>query len=141
MSIVENALSYADSGRGRKTPFSPFERLIMLLTFLKNYPSYSFLGSIFKSKPNTIEKLIRKTAITIRQPLMEYFVTPMSKKEQMQVGISCNIPEVALIVDCSVQQCFRPTGAFAEAKGNYSGKHEMYCWKREFAHLPNGKVF
>lgn len=141
MAVVESPLSFADSGRGRKTPYTPLERLVILLTFLKNYSSYSFLGSIFQAKANTIENLIRKTALTIRQPLTEYFIRAISKKEQIQIGIHCPIPEVALIVDCSVQQCYRPVGAFAEAKSNYSGKHEMYCWKREFGHLPNGKVY
>lgn len=134
-------MSIAESGRGRKTPYSPLQRLIILLTFLKNYPSYSFIGSIFNAKANSIETVIRKTAITIRQSLMDHFVRPMSKRDQVQVGILSEVPEVALIVDCSVQQCFRPTGAFAEAKSNYSGKHEMYCWKREFGHLPNGKIY
>lgn len=137
---MKNSLAIKESGRGRKSSFPSLQKRIILLTFLKNYPSFAFLASIFKSKPNPMEALIHRTSATIRPALVAHFVVPISKRQQLQLGITSAIPEVALIIDCCVQKCYRPTGSFGESKANWSGKHWMYCWKREYAHLPNGKI-
>lgn len=47
---------------------------------------------------------------------------------------------MALILDCSVQQANKPAVAFGSASEFWSGKHKMYCFKREYGHLPNGIV-
>jgi hypothetical protein len=49
-------------------------------------------------------------------------------------------PDVAIVLDCSVQEIPMYAGSFSDVKIFYSNKHKKYCVKKEYAHLPNGKV-
>ena len=70
----------------------------------------------------------------------KYFL-PIKKGEQSRLGINCSeFPEVALIVDSTLQPCYHPSLSFNDAKVFYSGKHRTYGLKKETARLPDGRI-
>ena len=50
-----------------------------------------------------------------------------------------DVPEAAFVVDCTVCQIKRPKQPFDEAKVYFSGKHSIYCLKKEvFVNIRSG---
>ena len=73
--------------------------------------------------------------------LNEKFIRRVRKELQVIQEIQFDeFPEVALVLDCSVQEIPRYMGTFNDMKVFYSNKHKKYCVKKEYGHLPNGQV-
>jgi len=137
---VECAFLASRSSRGRSSKLPFKDRFLVLFIYLKHYETYAKMASDFGYTTAGMQDIILKTAKLVQPNLTELFVVPIRKWQQVQEGISMpRFPSVALVVDCSVQPIYRPTGPFQEAKGYYSGKHGAYVVKREYAHLPDGR--
>ena len=125
------------------------DAFLMVLLWLKNYSRFVELGSSFGLKENTAEDTIMRTLKAIEEPLCKKLIKPTKKKDQVVkgellffiIGINAiGYPQVALIIDCSFQISNKMGSNFAERKLYFSGKHHQYGIKREYAHMPNGRL-
>jgi IS5 family transposase len=139
-SIVNDNLRAQFGTRGRKPRFGPEDTFYIMLQYLRHNASYTQLALLYSTTITVICETLRRAIAGCRQPLVSTFIKPLRKAEQMELGIQFpQFPEVALVIDCSVQECARPAGAFSSHQRLFfSGKHCFHCYKREYAHLPNG---
>lgn len=84
--IVEQAFAIRETGRGRKSVFSPIERFVILLTYLRTADSFASLGTIFGMKGNSIQALISRTVEIVHDPLIKHFLAPITKADQLKMG-------------------------------------------------------
>ena len=79
---------------------------------------------------------IHKTAQRIGERFLPNLVEGLVRFGNEEVG---DVPEAALVVDCTVCQIKRPKQPFDEAKVYFSGKHSIYCLKKEvFVNIRSG---
>ena len=140
--VVQENLRATFPVRGRAPHFNTEDTFYILLQYLRAGMKPAQLAVTHKVSPSIMQATLERGLSGTRDALVAEFITPISKGEQAKRGISSpNFPEVALIIDCSVQECERPAGHFGgEQKRFFSGKHHFHCYKREYAHLPNGMV-
>lgn len=137
--LVELSLIENGSKRGRKSKLSKKDKLLLLLTFLHSYVRLDKISMDFNVKSSCAIKTIISTANSIHDTLINEFVIPIKKHEQLNKNIILTKnPSVALIVDATVFPIQKPAMSFISAKAFYSEKHGFYCLKREVAVLPNG---
>lgn len=129
------------NSRGPKTKLSGMDRFFLLITYLKSYPSFTRLALDFGFSASYIQKVIETMILNLSKKFSDLFIIFLSKEQQIIDGIVFpEFPEVAIVLDCSVQEVPRFAGGFSELKVFYSNKHKKYCVKKEFAHMPDGRV-
>ena len=112
--------------RGRRGSIRTHRELLFLLIYMAHGVKYlEILVAKFIKKREQIHKLAKRTAKRFRTTIVEGFVR-FGNEEHPEV------PEAALIVDCTVCQIRRPKQPFDEAKVFFSGKHNYYALKRKF---------
>lgn len=115
--IVEKDLTVLNKGKGRKCKLSAKERLLIVLMFLKHYDTTDRLGAVFGITSASCNQIITKTLKILKPTLIQNFLMPFKKSEQVLKGIRCALnPEVALIIDTTVFEIQKPTGLFEDIK-------------------------
>lgn len=138
---VDAEIAASKPVKGPKCKLTDLDIFLLLLTYLKTYPSYSTIAKPFKITATTAQKVLERTICAVTHKLMDTFVKFIKREEQCRLGITCaDYKDVALILDCTVQEIPRYSGSFSDAKKFYSQKHGIYCAKKEIGHLPNGLV-
>ncbi|RQM30850.1 hypothetical protein B5M09_013202 [Aphanomyces astaci] len=94
--------------------------LLMLFTSLKHCGTWDVVAAVFKQKPTTFEKRV-----------MSFLITPAVAGHWFK-----NFARYA--TDVTFQQTNVPSGAHAEKKIYYSGKHSLYGHRVEVSVVPNG---
>ena len=136
-------------GAGRKYANDLRTRLLMVLFWLRVYPSYPVLAYFFSVDKSTICRNI-KEIIDILKTLTEFeFERPPEerKKHSSPQAVMDAFPDVLLVLDGKEQRIRRPK-SHKDAKGNlentqkpyYSGKKKCHTLKNEIAVLPSGEV-
>jgi hypothetical protein len=140
--VVKETLQAKFSARGKAPHFNAVDTFYILLQHLRTDAKPAQLAVTHGVSPSIMQSTLERGLAGTRDALVAKYITPISKGEQVKRRIACaHFPEVCLIVDCSVQECERPAGHFGgEQKRFFSGKHHYHCYKREYAHLPNGSV-
>lgn len=128
--------------KGRKSHISLKDGILLYIIRLCTGATYEILASDFGVKdPSTIYRICERIEESLCQAVKKKYFLPIKKGEQSRLGINCSeFPEVALIVDSTLQPCYRPSLSFNDAKVFYSGKHGTYGLKKETAHLPDGRI-
>lgn len=127
--------------RGPRSKLSNMDKFFLLITYLKSYVSYTSLAHTFGLSPTSVQRDLIKIIEALAPIFERIFIEKLDREQQVEKGIGfVDYPEVALILDCSVQKIPRYCGGFNDVKTFFSNKHKIYCVKKEYGHLPNGKV-
>ena len=101
------------------------EMLLFLLIFMAHgVKSLEILVAKFIKKREQVQKLAKRIAKKFKANIVDGFVR--FGNEELP-----DVPQAALIVDCTVCQVRRPKQPFSEAKVFFSGKHYIYALKKE----------
>ncbi|OLY79901.1 hypothetical protein AYI68_g6018 [Smittium mucronatum] len=117
-----------EMGRGKKSKFSPKDKRLILLTYLRHYFKYEKTGKDFGDSTPFICTTINFTAVVFRNALLKKYLPSIKKHEQISQSIVLeNYIDVALIIDYILFCINRPFGSFSDSKIFYSGKNHRYC--------------
>jgi hypothetical protein len=102
------------------------------MQYLRHNPSNTHLATLHYTTITVIGEALRRVMTGFRQSLVTAFIGPVSKVEQVRLGIGfAQFPQVALIVHRSAQEYTRFAGAFGgKQRLFFSGKDGFYCYKR-----------
>lgn len=115
--LFESDIVGARSNRGRGSKLSPLDSFILLLCFLKSYSSFSRLALDFEIKPATVQRIVESLIDVLAPKFAEKLIKVVKKELQIANGIGFeNYPDVALVLDCSVQEVSRFAGSFRKLK-------------------------
>lgn len=78
----------------------------------------------------TLNKMISRSRLAINQGLKEKWMN--NRKHHLPESLDSN-REIALIVDCTTVEIFKPTGTWDESKIYWDGKNKIYGLKKEVA--------
>ena len=120
--------------RGRRSAIqTPRERLLFLFIYMAcGVDVLERLVARFIKKREYIHKMARRIAKTYRVNLVQPLVRFLNEEHP-------DVPEAALVVDCTVCQIRRPKQPFEDAKVFFSGKHFIYAVKKEvFVNIRSG---
>lgn len=130
-----------ENTRGPRSRLTGEEKFFLLLTYCKSYDSYTSLARVFNLSPATLQRIIEKMISCLAPKFKQIFILTIQKEEQIIQNIGFQeYPNVALVLDCTIQPVPKFAGGHREVKVFYSLKHRCYCVKKEFGHLPNGKA-
>ena len=139
--IFDKEITLLKTSRGPKPKLASLDWFFLLLVHLKTYSCYTTLGKAFKLSGATVQKIIEKIILGLEKKFKETFIKFLKKDDQINLGLKLvDYPQVALILDCTVQEVPRYGAQFNDSKIFYSEKHKIYCVKKEIGHLPDGSA-
>ncbi|KAM0679028.1 hypothetical protein BDAP_000407 [Binucleata daphniae] len=116
-SVFENDIAKLQNTKGPRQKLSGQDKFFLFLTYLKSYLSFDFLAVTFGLSATYLQKLFEKMIRTLALTASAKFIVKCKKEEQIAKNIGFeNYPEVALVLDCSVQEIPRYAGSFNDAK-------------------------
>ena len=129
--LLETQFSRMRNTRGKKSKLSDKDMLLMFLYYLKSYVNFNKLAMDYKISTSTAKKLIQKMIKNFRDILVNKFISWIPKEEQNKNLLNFeDFNEVALVLDCSVQEICKFGGNFKDTKPFFSQKHGKYCVKK-----------
>ena len=143
-SVLHNHISDNWSNcSGKKSDYKPVDVLFMMLVVMKHGGSWDQLGTMFRIKGLTFQRLITKFMSTIEELCVQRYVTRYSRKATMSYChehkyMSEKFPYALESVGVTFKQANRPSGNHHEGKKYFSGKHKLYGFKVEVCVRPNG---
>lgn len=117
------------SGKGRRIRLKPIDFIVILLHYLRCYPSFERGAFLFNLKTSTYEKYVKTAYEAVRDLYYQNFV--VNPAEHFELPVSDEFPEASYVVDATVQKIYTPLGPFLNAKPYFSGKHYCYCLKSQ----------
>jgi IS5 family transposase len=129
------------AGAGRRHTLAPRTRLLLVLVWLRVYPTYELLGWLFEldksnawhNTQDVLEILDTMTDFPFDRP------DPDRRKLQTAEAVMAAFPEVRVIIDAKEQGFRRPAG-WDRQKPFYSGKKKRHTVKNQVACTPGGRI-
>ena len=123
----------AARGRGPRPKTSNLDSLIVLLSCYKSGLDSARLAAAFNIKEPTLRDLINRV-----RPILNVTLRDTWWNRRMRPSPAPgNYPHVALLIDSTSLEVFRPHGRFDEAKIYFDGKNGIYALKKEVAVMAN----
>jgi hypothetical protein len=127
-------------GGGRKGTLStPESKLFLLLFYLKNYPTYDVMGSLFNLSPSKVEEQIVKLIPVLRQAEKNLGVLPHRHFKAPVVEQQDNENTVKIMIDVTERPCRRPKN-HRRQKNCYSGKRKAHTLKNTVIGTVHGGI-
>lgn len=123
-------------GRGKQSKFTPADKFLIVLCYLKHYETQAKLGETFGISKAQINRIISTTVPVITTVLYSTYVTTLAMNQQEYE----EFPDTRFVMDVTIQKIWKPLGTFQERKQYYSGKHKLYGLKSLTLHYRNGLV-
>jgi len=136
-------------GAGRKFCRPLAERLLLVLVWLRVYPSYEVLGTLFEVDKGTVCHWLHPLLALLRQTTAVDLHWPAPEQPKRDWGaVLRDFPEVAAIVDATEQRTRRPkdpkgtppTDQGKAQRPYYSGKKKAHVLKTQIAITPDGQI-
>src|SRR5579871_2998670 len=113
-SVVEDNLRYQFGNHGKPSHFGPEDSFYLFLQHLHHNLSNIQLAIIYKTTSFIVGETLHRAKTGCHQPLVNTLIIPVSKADQIKLNIGFKrYPHIALIIDCSIQECPRPAGGFS----------------------------
>lgn len=111
------------------------DKLLLVLVFLRTYPTYAFLGLLFGLHLSNVERLIRRMLPILRDATGKPFTLPKPRKGRQRITsleeFLVQFPDLKdLAVDATEQATRRPQKA-AEQRRHFSGKRKRHTLKTQ----------
>lgn len=136
-------------GAGRKFCRPLAERLLLALVWLRVYPTYEVLGTLFDVDKGTVCHWLHPLLVLLRETTAVDLHWPSPDQPKRDLGdLLRDFPEVAALVDATEQRIRRPKdpkGTPPADKGAaqrpyYSGKKKAHVVKTQIAITPAGQI-
>lgn len=127
-------------GGGRKGALSlPELKLFFLLFYLKNYPTFDVLGSLFNISPSKAEEQVMKLIPILKQVEQHLHILPHRhfKPPQNDDQATENIKKI--MIDATERPCCRPQHGRRQ-KNYYSGKKHAHTLKNTVVATVHGGI-
>jgi hypothetical protein len=115
--------------RGRAPKISNFDSIVLLLIFYKLNTQYDELAAIFDLTASTLHDALARARPVLNSALIKSWWT--TRKRPTRIGGRFN--NIALLIDSSSFEVYRPKGTFGEVKVYFDYKNGIYALKKEFA--------
>lgn len=116
-------------GGGRKgVLFSPAQRLLLILVYLKTYPLQVIMGELFGLSQPSVNEWIHRLLPILQATLDEVDVLPERNASQFAQSQATGEKEHCLIIDGTERRRQRPKNPEKQAL-HYSGKKKTHCDK------------
>lgn len=128
-------------GAGRKFRRDVRSRLLLVLTWLRVYPSYGVLGLLFNLDKSTICRNL-KVMLSLLQQVTDTALPDLNTDdggEDDLEAILAAFPQLKAIVDATEQRIRRPKDKEVQ-KAHYSGKKKAHTRKTQVVVNPQGQV-
>ena len=127
-------------GAGRKFRRDLRNRLLLVLTWLRVYPSYRVLGLLFNLDKSTICRNL-KMMVSLLQQVTDTALLDLNTDggEDDLEAILAAFPQLKAIVDATEQRIRRPKDKEVQ-KAHYSGKKKAHTRKTQVVVNPQGRI-
>lgn len=128
-------------GAGRKFRRDVRNRLLLVLTWLRVYPSYRVLGLLFNLDKSTICRNL-KVMLSLLQQVTDTALLDLNTDdggEDDLEAILAAFPQLKAIVDATEQRIRRPKDKEVQ-KAHYSGKKKAHTRKTQVVVNPQGRI-
>lgn len=111
------------------------DKLLLVLVFLRTYPTYEFLGLLFGLHLSNADRLLRRILPILRDATEKPFTLPKPRKGRKRMNsleeFFVQFPDLKdLVVDATEQATRRPKEA-AEQRRHFSGKRKRHTLKTQ----------
>jgi IS5 family transposase len=129
------------AGAGHPHDLDVRTRLVMALVWLRVYPSYSVLGTLFGAdKPAAWHNV--QDILEVLETMADFpFDRPDPDRTRLKTveAVVAEFPAVRVIIDAK-EQGFRRPGGWEDQKPFYSGKKKRHTLKNQVACTPGGRI-
>jgi len=132
-----DALFVATKKKGPPPKFNTLDSLVIILIFYKSDLGFETLGALLEVKKTTLEDTISRIRPLLYTVLQNKWLGNLPRPK----SLTGPLPHVALLLDSTTVEVFRPTGRFEEAKKYWDGHHGVYGLKKEVAIMPSKPHF
>jgi hypothetical protein len=92
--------------------YTPLDRFLLLLVFLRHGPTYERFGSYYFLDNSTACRLVNKMLDLVESELLEFFA-PNEILQQEKVNRKCQTQQyIKLIIDIDFQPSYKPFGRY-----------------------------
>jgi DDE superfamily endonuclease/Helix-turn-helix of DDE superfamily endonuclease len=128
-------------GAGRKPDLDDRHRLLLTLVWLKVYPTYELLGTLFGLHKRNAQLNARDVVATLAEMGDFPFERPPGDRERLSsvAAVMDAFPQVRLVIDAKEQRVERPRGE-GRQKPFSSGKKRCHTLKTQVAVRPDGSI-
>lgn len=127
-------------GGGRKGALSvPELKLFFLLFYLKNYPTFDVLGSLFNISPSKAEEQVMKLIPILKQVEQHLHVLPHRHFKPAQNNDQSTENINKIMIDATERPCCRPQHGRRQ-KNYYSGKKHAHTLKNTVVATVHGGI-
>lgn len=132
------------AGAGRRPSLDPRTRLLLGLVWLRAYPTYTVLGTLFGLDEGNALRNAR-AVVAVLEALGDFpFDRPdrdPDRSPRPSVGAVMDaFPFARVVIDTKEQRCRRPGGDFAAQKPYYSMKKKAHTLKVQVVVRPTGRI-
>jgi hypothetical protein len=123
-------------GGGTPYKLEPRDQILLLVIWLRQYPTHEVLGYLFGISPRAVLRIRQRVLPLLEQAGRDSMRlprrTPQRSRRQLDALLR-DIPELAVVVDTWEQAVQRPQGGRAAADAYYSGKQKRHTLKSQVA--------
>lgn len=116
-------------GRGRHPKFGTKDILVLLLFYLRRYPRYETIRSIFRIPESSFKGILKTYIPKLLEVLEKKFITDIA--ETCSIEEDDYFKDCGYVVDATVQPIEIPKSSYEAKKPYFSGKHGVYCFKSQ----------
>ena len=121
---------HSNRRRGPLPKISYIDGIIIILTFYKTGLEFDKLAEFIGIKPTMLKNTIERLRLILYETLHEIWLANPTRPNPIN---GTNFPHIALLVDSTSIQVYRPKAPFQEAKIYWDGKNHIYALKKEVA--------
>ena len=118
------------TGGGNKPTLSEEEQIVLMLVYLRHYPSFQLLGIMFKISESSAHNIFNYWQSLFEESLPASLFEQLKKYPEEMERIQEELTQYELIVDATEQPVERPLGQ-EEQKPYYSGKQKRHTFKNQ----------
>ena len=128
--LADMIIPYIEShGRGRKRAHLPKDIIALILYYLRHYPKYEDIRSIFNIPEASFKGILSCYLPKIREAVETEFIFKV--RSACEIPYKQDFPDCGFAVDATVQKITVPSKSFEFAKQYFSQKHGIYCLKSQ----------
>jgi transposase len=132
------------AGGGRHAHHDPRTRLLIVLIWLRIYPTFEVLGFLFSLNKTNVHAAVNDLLATLEELADFPFERPAAERKKLRslAAVMDAFPEVRLVIDAKEQRIQRPKSSKEDdhQRPYYSGKKRCHTLKNEIAVQPDGSM-
>jgi len=133
--IEKQKVRLINAGGGNKSKLSEEEQIILMLLYLRHFPSFQLLGIMFHISESSAHNIFNYWQLLLGDNLPASLLEQLKKYPEEMEKVKEELIEYELIVDSTEQPIERPSEQEVQ-KPYYSGKKKRHTLKSQVISLP-----